>query len=57
MKRLSMRAFIRERIHQGDLVTIDGETVSPGVSLDSYSDDDLKRAVFHGLALKKRRAS
>jgi hypothetical protein len=57
MKRLSMRAFIRERVNLGDHVTV-GNDVVTAETLDSLSDDDLKRAVFHGVALKDaRRAS
>jgi len=57
MKRLSMRAFIRERVNLGDHVTV-GNDVVTAETLDSLSDDDLKRVVFHGVALKRdRRAS
>ena len=57
MRRLSMRAFIRERVNNGDHVTVGNEIVT-AETLDGFSDDDLKRAVFHGVALKNdRRAS
>lgn len=57
MRRLSMRAFIRERVNLGDHVTVGNERVTAD-TLDGFSDDDLKRAVFHGVALKNdRRAS
>lgn len=57
MKRLSMRDFIRERVATGDCVTI-GNKIVTAETLDGFSDDDLKRAVFHGVALKDdRRAS
>lgn len=51
MRRLSMRAFIRERVNNGDHVTV-GNDVVTAETLDSLSDDDLKRVAFHGYARK-----
>jgi hypothetical protein len=56
MKRLSMRDFIRERVATGDCVTV-GNKIVTAETIEDLSDDDIKRAVFHGVALKKRRAS
>ena len=65
MKPASMREFTREMVilgMNGSLgyhfdTTIDDEVVTPE-NFDQFSEDQISRAVFHGVALKDvRRAS
>jgi len=59
MKPLSVRDFTREMVSLGSNgalgylfdTTIDDEIVTPD-NFDKFSEDQLKRAVFHGVALK-----
>lgn len=51
MSKISFRDFMFDRVDIGDRLTVDGEVVTLE-NFDSFSDRELKRAVFHGIALK-----
>lgn len=62
MNPISMRDFTREMVSLGASgslgyhfdVTIDDQDVTPE-NFDGFSDEQIKRAVFHGVALKNGR--